>query len=120
MEFLNINQQLINANKIMHENDVTGTITMFGSARISEESEEYKKAKAVSKAISESFPQFHILTGGGGGIMKAGNEGASEGASTPSIGMGISLPFEQGMNEFVDIAIEFEHFFIHSSISAYG
>ncbi len=108
MDFININQQLINAHNIMKDNDVKGTITMFGSARISEESEEYKKAKAVAKAVSEAFPQLHICSGAGPGIMCAVNEGAT----TPSIGMGISLPFESGMNQFVDIPIEFEHFFI--------
>ena len=108
MDFININQQLINANNIMQENDVKGTFAMFGSARISEKSEEYKRAKAVAKAISEALPQFHICSGGGPGLMRAFNEGAT----TPSIGMGITLPFESGMNEFVDIAIEFEHFFI--------
>jgi len=108
MDFQNINEQLLNANKIMTDNNIKGTFAMFGSARIGEDTEEYKRARAVSKAISEAFPQYHVCSGGGGGLMKAMNEGAT----TKSIGMGITLPFEHGMNEFVDIAIEFEHFFI--------
>lgn len=111
MDFQNINEQLLNANRIMDKNNVTGTITMFGSARISEDSEEYKMARKVSKAVSEAFPQYHLCTGGGPSIMKACNSGARE-ANIKSIGMGISLPFEQSMNQFVDIEIPFEHFFL--------
>lgn len=108
MDFININEQLINANNIMKEHDVKGTFALFGSARIGGDTEEYKRAKAVSKAISEAFPQYHICSGGGPGLMRAFNEGAT----TPSIGMGITLPFESSMNEFVDIEIQFEHFFL--------
>lgn len=108
MDFININEQLINANNIMKEHDVKGTFALFGSARIGDNTEEYKRAKAVSKAISEAFPQYHICSGGGPGLMKAFNEGAT----TPSIGMGITLPFETSLNEFVDIEIPFEHFFL--------
>ncbi len=108
MDFININEQLINANNIMKKNDVKGTFALFGSARIGDDTEEYKRAKEISKAISEAFPQYHICSGGGPGLMKAFNEGAV----TKSIGMGITLPYETSMNEFVDIAIEFEHFFL--------
>ena len=108
MDFKNIKEQLFNANKLMTENNVKGTFAMFGSARLGEDTEEYKLAKEVSKAVSEAFPQYHICSGGGPGLMRSINEGAT----TKSIGMGITLPFEQSMNEFVDIEIEFEHFFI--------
>jgi len=108
MDFININEQLLNANRIMAENDIKGTIVMFGSARIESDTEEYKRAVAVSKAVSEAFPDLTVCGGGGPGLMKAFNEGAV----TPSIGMGIELPFECEMNEFVDIPIMFDHFFI--------
>lgn len=108
MDFININEQLLNANSLIKENGIGGTIVMFGSARLGTETEEYKHAVKISKAVSEAFPELTICSGGGGGLMRAFNEGAV----TPSIGMGIELPFEAKMNEFVDIPIMFDHFFI--------
>jgi uncharacterized protein (TIGR00730 family) len=108
MDYYNINEQLISAQKIMTDNNVEGTFAFFGSARIKSNTEEYKRAVKVAKAVSKAFPDYHICGGGGPGLMEAFNKGATN----TSIGMGIELPFESKMNKYVDIPIMFEHFFI--------
>jgi uncharacterized protein (TIGR00730 family) len=120
MDYVNINEQLLNANKLMSENDVKGTLACFGSSRLSEDTKEFKRAESICKALSKAFPEYHICGGGGPGLMEAFNKGATN----TSIGMGITLPFESDMNEHVDIDIMFEHFFIrkywllHSAVCA--
>tara|TARA_B100001248_G_scaffold260668_1_gene249548 strand:- start:1192 stop:2010 length:819 start_codon:yes stop_codon:yes gene_type:complete len=80
----------------------------------------YDDAVALSQKLStwskESFSpnnQFHICSGGGPGMMEAANKGASQ-ANAKSVALGISLPFEQGVNEFAtpELAFEFHYFFI--------
>jgi hypothetical protein len=86
-------------------------ISVFGSARSKPGEKYYELAVETSKRIIEMG--FGIITGGGPGIMEAGNKGASE-AKGRSVGLGIELPFEQGVNEFVDrnYAINFDYFFV--------
>ena len=71
-------------------------VTIFGSARSSRDSPEYKQALAFSKQIAKHG--FMIITGAGPGVMKAGNEGAGK---NNSFGINIKLPFEQTANEFI-------------------
>lgn len=84
-------------------------ISIFGSARTTEKSKDYKAARELAKKLAQAG--FPILTGGGPGIMEAANRGAQEGGGV-SIGLGIELPFEQGMNDYVDVALYFRHFFV--------
>ena len=84
-------------------------VSIFGSARTPEDSKDYKTARELAKKLAQAG--FPILTGGGPGIMEAANRGAKEGKGI-SIGLGIELPFEQGMNEYVDVALYFRHFFV--------
>lgn len=84
-------------------------VSIFGSARVSPTDETYVKTVAVAKKLAENG--FNIITGGGPGIMEAGNKGAKEGGAQ-SIGLNILLPFEQQMNPYVDISLDFQYFFV--------
>ncbi|MDO5034554.1 MAG: TIGR00730 family Rossman fold protein [Actinomycetaceae bacterium] len=83
-------------------------ISVFGSARSKEESEEYQMAMEVGERLARLG--FAVVTGGGPGIMEAANRGAVEGGGV-SVGLGIELPFEQGLNKWVDLGINFRYFF---------
>ena len=84
-------------------------ITIFGSARTPEDHPHYEAARQIAAELSRRG--FAIITGGGPGIMEAGNRGAQEAGGT-SVGIGIELPFEQGMNDYVDIELYFRYFFV--------
>ncbi len=83
--------------------------TIFGSARVGPEDEAYGKAVEVGRLLGEAG--FTIITGGGPGIMEAGNRGARE-VGAPSVGLNIELPFEQHVNPYVDISVDFNYFFV--------
>src|SRR5512135_973711 len=83
-------------------------VSVFGSARTKEGTAEYAAAMNLAGALARSG--FAVITGGGPGIMEAANRGACE-AGGVSVGLGIELPFEQGMNEWVDIGVDFRYFF---------
>ncbi|HTE72527.1 MAG TPA: TIGR00730 family Rossman fold protein, partial [Actinomycetes bacterium] len=83
-------------------------VSVFGSARISRDSSEYALGVQVGRLLAESG--YAVITGGGPGAMEAANKGACE-AGGVSVGLGIELPFEQGMNEWVDIGVDFRYFF---------
>ncbi len=74
-------------------------VSIFGSARTTENMEYYKLAVSISKSISEAG--YGIITGGGPGIMEAGNRGAHLAGGT-SVGLNIDLPFEQHDNPYID------------------
>jgi uncharacterized protein (TIGR00730 family) len=93
--------------------DVEAAVTVFGSARVSEDDPMYWKAVELGKKMTEEG--FAIITGGGPGIMEAANRGAKE-ANGVSIGCNIELPFEQGTNAYVDIAINFRYFFVRKTM----
>ncbi len=84
-------------------------VTVFGSARFSEEHTYYKQAQEISRRLGELG--FAIMTGGGPGIMEAANRGARE-AGVLSVGCNIELPMEQEPNPYVDLWTEFNHFFV--------
>ena len=83
-------------------------VSIFGSARTPPEHPEYQAARELARKLGEQG--FSIITGGGPGIMEAGNRGAVD-AGTGSIGLGIELPMEQGLNEWVRTPLEFHFFF---------
>ncbi|MCF8080638.1 MAG: TIGR00730 family Rossman fold protein [Desulfobacterales bacterium] len=89
--------------------DIGRAVSMFGSARIQPGDPVYKKAEALAGLLAEAG--FAVITGGGGGVMEAANKGAAA-AGGISIGMNISLPLEQKPNDYANILVEFNYFFI--------
>jgi len=83
-------------------------VSIFGSARVLEGSPTYELARATGRAFAEAG--FAVVTGGGPGVMEAGNRGCREGGGL-SIGFNIELPHEQGVNPYCDIALTFHHFY---------
>lgn len=84
-------------------------VTVFGSARFTEEHPYYALARELGRALAENG--FAVMTGAGPGIMEAANRGCKE-AGGLSIGANIHLPHEQAVNPYVDRHVEFEHFFV--------
>ena len=84
-------------------------ISIFGSARVRPGDETYEKTVTIARELARHG--YHIITGGGPGIMEAGNKGAQEGGSK-SIGLNIHLPLEQKPNIYADVKLEFRYFFI--------
>ncbi|HVP31930.1 MAG TPA: TIGR00730 family Rossman fold protein [Myxococcota bacterium] len=84
------------------------SVSIFGSARTPRGHAYFEKAVAVAEALSKEG--FSIITGGGGGIMEAANDGASRGKGR-SIGLNIKLPHEQAPNAFAETIVHFDYFF---------
>lgn len=80
-------------------NEIGPCVSIFGSARTRAEHQYYQKAVEIAKRLTEEG--YGIITGGGPGIMEAGNKGAAEQGGV-SVGINIHLPHEQGHNEFID------------------
>jgi hypothetical protein len=89
--------------------EIGPAVSIFGSARVGRRNRYYAAARRVAAALGREG--FAIITGGGPGIMEAANRGARD-AGTLSVGCNIELPFEQGLNEFVDLGMEFRYFFV--------
>ncbi len=89
--------------------DVERAVSVFGSARTGEGEPDYLLAQEVCRRLGEAG--FAVITGGGPGIMEAGNRGARD-AGALSIGLGIELPHEQGENPYIDLGLRFRHFFV--------
>src|SRR4051812_40084190 len=83
-------------------------VSFFGSARTPRDDPRYARARELARRLGHAG--FAIITGGGPGIMEAANRGARD-AGVPSVGLGIQLPHEQGMNEWVDTSLSFHYFF---------
>lgn len=88
--------------------EVGPAVSVFGSARTRPDAAEYGIAMQVGRGLAEAG--YAVITGGGPGIMEAANKGAHE-AGGLSVGLGIELPFEQSMNEYVDLGVNFRYFF---------
>ncbi len=86
-------------------------VTIFGSARTTQENSNYQLATKIGKELSENG--YGVITGGGPGIMEAGNKGAKLGGA-PSVGLNIDLPFEACSNKYIDHDkdINFDYFFV--------
>jgi uncharacterized protein (TIGR00730 family) len=93
--------------------DLPKAVSVFGSARTKPGSEEYVLAERIGASLVEAG--YAVITGGGPGIMEAANKGASD-AHGVSVGLGIELAFEQSLNEYIDIGIEFRYFFVRKTM----
>jgi uncharacterized protein (TIGR00730 family) len=88
-------------------------IAVFGSARTSVDSPWYAAAETVGRRLVEEG--FAVITGGGPGAMEGANKGACE-AGGVSVGLGIELPWESGLNEWVDVGVNFRYFFARKTM----
>jgi uncharacterized protein (TIGR00730 family) len=89
--------------------EIGPAVSMFGSARVKPDSPLYKQTEQLAKQLSDAG--FSVITGGGPGLMEAGNKGAFENGGE-SIGLHIHLPMEQHNNPFMNIRCDFRYFFI--------
>lgn len=93
--------------------NLTPAISIFGSARIKETNKYYKQTVDLAEMLSNHG--FSIITGGGPGIMEAGNKGACSGSSK-SVGLNITLPHEQLPNKYQDISLIYRYFFTRKAM----
>ncbi len=88
-------------------------VSVFGSARTKSDQPMYAAAQKLGGQLVEAG--MAVITGGGPGIMEAANRGAA-GAGGVSVGLGIELPFESGLNEYVNLGINFRYFFARKTM----
>jgi uncharacterized protein (TIGR00730 family) len=88
-------------------------VSVFGSARARAGTAEYERAEQIGIELARAG--YAVITGGGPGIMEAANKGATS-AGGVSVGLGIELPLEQGLNEYVEIGLEFRYFFVRKTM----
>jgi len=88
-------------------------ISVFGSARTAPSDPHYALAEGIGAGIARAG--YAVITGGGPGMMEAANKGARE-AGGVSVGLGIELPREQGMNDYVDLGVHFRYFFARKTM----
>lgn len=88
-------------------------VSVFGSARVPRDDPAYTAAEETGRGLADAG--FAVVTGGGPGVMEAANKGALE-AGGASVGCNIELPFEQGMNTYVETAINFHYFFVRKTM----
>ncbi|MBE1877086.1 TIGR00730 family Rossman fold protein [Myceligenerans pegani] len=93
--------------------EIGPAVSVFGSARTKPDHPDYGRAEEVGRLLVEAG--YAVITGGGPGIMEAANKGARD-AGGVSIGLGIELPFEQGVNEHVNLGINFRYFFARKTM----
>ncbi|WP_327006251.1 TIGR00730 family Rossman fold protein [Dactylosporangium sp. NBC_01737] len=93
--------------------DLPPSVSVFGSARSKADSPEWKLGEDLGGALARAG--YAVITGGGPGVMEAANKGAAE-AGGLSVGLGIELPFEQGLNEWVELGIDFRYFFARKTM----
>ena len=98
--------------------DLTPSVTFYGSARFTEENVEYKRAQSLAFRISKELG-YNILSGGGGGIMEAVSRGGAE-AGGKVVGLTIRLPHEQVTNKYVTNEIPFYFFFARQVSMSYA
>ncbi|MGC2974396.1 TIGR00730 family Rossman fold protein [Brevibacterium sp. FAM 25378] len=93
--------------------EIGPAVSIFGSARLKTGTQAYADTREIARRIAENGNA--IITGGGPGIMEAGNRGACEGGGV-SIGLGIELPFETGLNKHVELGVNFRYFFVRKTM----
>jgi uncharacterized protein (TIGR00730 family) len=104
--------------------DVGPAVSVFGSARTPEDDPSYQMARHIGNRLVHAG--YAVITGGGPGVMEAANRGACEAEAAladqdqpphnKSIGLGIELPFEQALNDWVDVGINFRYFFARKTM----
>ncbi len=99
------------ANRIL--SNIEPAVSFFGSARTNTDDLYYSLTEQLAKRLSDIG--YTIIAGGGPGIMEAANKGASQGESY-SVGLNISLPHEQRPNDYQDIQIQFDEFFMRKKM----
>jgi uncharacterized protein (TIGR00730 family) len=93
--------------------ELGAAVSVFGSARTRVDDPDYAAAEQLGAALARAG--YAVITGGGPGIMEAVNKGTSE-AGGVSVGLGIELPFEQKLNDWVDIGLQFRYFFARKTM----
>nr|WP_106349763.1 TIGR00730 family Rossman fold protein [Antricoccus suffuscus] len=93
--------------------EVPTAVSVFGSARTKPDDPTYKATERLGAALAKAG--YAVITGGGPGAMEAANKGAQQ-AGGLSIGLGIELPFEQQLNDWVDLGINFRYFFVRKTM----
>jgi hypothetical protein len=93
--------------------ELPSAVSVFGSARTPRDHPHYAAGVQIGAALAQAG--YAVITGGGPGAMEAANRGASE-AGGLSVGLGIELPFEQELNEWVDVGISFRYFFVRKTM----
>jgi hypothetical protein len=93
--------------------EVGPAVSVFGSARTAPGSPEYEQAERIGAGLAEAG--YAVITGGGPGVMEAANKGAA-GANGVSVGLGIELPVEQGLNDYIEVGLEFRYFFVRKTM----
>ncbi|RFS84843.1 TIGR00730 family Rossman fold protein [Actinomadura spongiicola] len=88
-------------------------VSVFGSARTKPGTDEYELAVDIGARLHDAG--YAVITGGGPGIMEAANKGCDENGGL-SVGLGIELPFEQKLNDYLDIGLEFRYFFVRKTM----
>jgi uncharacterized protein (TIGR00730 family) len=88
-------------------------VSIFGSARTKRGTADYELADNIASGLAKAG--YAIITGGGPGIMEAANKGAAE-AGGVSVGLGIELPLESGLNDYVNVGVEFRYFFVRKTV----
>lgn len=88
-------------------------ISIFGSARCTPDMQEYQDAEKIARMLVDAG--FGVITGGGPGIMEAANKGAAS-VNGKSVGLGIELPHEQGLNKYVNLGMDFRYFFVRKTM----
>jgi len=88
-------------------------VSVFGSARTAQGTPDYDRAEHIGAGLAKAG--YAVITGGGPGIMEAANKGALS-VGGVSVGLGIELPQEMGLNDYVEIGIEFRYFFVRKTV----
>ena len=93
--------------------EIYPAVSIFGSSRVRPDDPLYETARTIARLFAEDG--FHVITGGGPGLMEAANRGAAEGGAR-SVGLNIQLPMEQQPNPYANVRMDFRYFFIRKVI----
>ncbi len=93
--------------------EIYPAVSIFGSSRVGPEDPLYEKTRTIARLFADNG--FHVITGGGPGLMEAANRGAAEGGAQ-SVGLKIQLPMEQEANPYANVRVDFRYFFIRKVI----